>query len=348
MKNILLVGPGLIGKKHIEIIEKNPNLKLVAVVSKDINKHSGFLSDIGVEGFFSLDDALNKSKVDGAIICSPNELHYEHASICIEKNIPTLVEKPLTSCLNDSKMIIDLAENKSTPLLVADHRLYNPLIYAAKEYIDSEKFGNVVSFLGSAQFYKPKRYFEEGEWRSKVGGGPLLINLIHEIGIMRFLCGEISKVSAMSTNKNRGFEVEDTAVINFEFENGALGAFTLSDTAASNKSWEMTTGENPLYPSYKDDYSYHISGTLASLDFPNLETREYSSEQDASWWKKFNHGILSIKREDPFVIQMNHFYDVISNNVKPISSARNGYKNLLVLEAIKESIESGKVISLKL
>lgn len=345
-KKILLIGPGLVGHKHAKLIFENDGLELEAIVTPNIEKYKSLGEKYNTQMYTNLKIALSERNFDGVVISSPNQFHFKQAKMCIEHGIPTLVEKPLTSKINEAKLLVELADEKSVPFLVGDHRLYNPLLYQAKEFITSEKFGKVVSFCGSAQFYKPSHYFKDGPWRSKIGGGPILINLIHEVGIMRTLCGDISKVSAFSSNKIRGFEVEDTVSVNLEFSNGALGTFMLSDTAASNKSWEMTTGENPAYPNYTDDICYHIAGTKASLDFPSMKFRMYENPTEASWWKPFADGQLRRRSGDPLKNQIEHFAKVIEGLEEPISTARNGYMNMLVIEAIQRSIKEKKFIEL--
>lgn len=335
---VLLVGPGLIGVKHAKLIHENENMTLSAIVSPNKEKHADLMEEYQIPFYDSLIDALDTQEFDAVVISSPNELHYEHAKLCMLKGLPVLVEKPLTSCLIEAKKLVELSKETAIPLLVADHRLYNPLLYTAKRFIQSPKFGNVVSYMGSAQFYKPASYFKVGPWRAKIGGGPILINLIHEIGVMRVLCGEIDKVFAFSSNKIRGFEVEDTVSISLEFKNGALGTFMLSDTAVSNKSWEMTTGENHAYPHYPKEWTYHIAGTKASLDFPKMKFRMYDDAFEASWWRPFYDDELKVEHENPLEIQLQHFYDVVTKGIEITSSAENGYRNMLVVEAVKRSI----------
>lgn len=212
--------------------------------------------------------------------------------------------------------------------------------------MNSSRFGRLVAVQGAALFYKPSHYFAEGPWRTRKGGGPILINLIHEIGLLRFFCGEIQRLSALASNRVRQFDVEDSVSITFGFENGAIGNFLLSDTAASNKSWEMTSGENPAYPHDRNGNCYHFSGTNGSLDFPSMRVRFYEEGRLRSWWHEFESDQLSVARANPLELQLQHFTEVIRKRSNPLVSAQDGYKNMLVVQAIKQSIDSGSTVHL--
>jgi hypothetical protein len=76
--------------------------------------------------------------------------------------------------------------------------------------------------------------------------------------------------------------VEDTVAIDLRFENGALGSFLLSDTAASPKSWEQSSQENEAYPTYADEDAYLVMGTHGSLAVPTMRLRRYPRKEDRS------------------------------------------------------------------
>jgi predicted dehydrogenase len=195
-------------------------------------------------------------------------------------------------------------------------------------------------------FYKPDGYFDEAPWRRQPGGGPILINMIHEIGNLRALCGEIVAVQAFASNATRGFPVEDTVAINLRFANGALGTFMLSDTAASARSWEQTSQENKSYATYPDEDCYVIVGTDGSLAVPTMRLKSYARKEDRSWWKPFRTDVAAIDRADPLERQLAHFCAVIRGEAEPRVTARDGLANLRVTEAIAEAARTGKIISL--
>ena len=180
--------------------------------------------------------------------------------------------------------------------------------------MQSGVLGPLVGVIGSAVFYKPDAdgyYDGPNVWRRQPGGGPILINMIHEIGNLRAMVGEIVAVQAFASNATRGFEVEDTVAINLRFANGALGAFLLSDTAASPKSWEQTSQENKAYATYDDEDAYTIIGSRGSLGVPTMRLKYYEKDADRSWFKPFRTRTEAVQRDDPLANQIEHFAAVI-------------------------------------
>ena len=81
------------------------------------------------------------------------------------------------------------------------------------------------------------------------------------------MCGEVSSVQSVVSNKVRGYEVEDTAAALLSFANGAIATITLSDTATSPWSWDVSSGENPAFFRTLTE-SHFICGTDASIALP--------------------------------------------------------------------------------
>ncbi|MEG9459515.1 MAG UNVERIFIED_CONTAM: Gfo/Idh/MocA family oxidoreductase [Methylobacterium ajmalii] len=199
--------------------------------------------------------------------------------------------------------------------------------------------------MGSAVFCKPDAYFAGANaWRREPGGGPLLINMIHEIGNLRALVGEIAAVQATASNAVRGFAVEDTVATTLRFANGALGTFLLSDTAAAARSWEQTSRENADYPTYPDEDAYTILGTEGSLAVPTMRVKRYAGAR--SWFEPFACETLAVERTDPLAEQIAHFAAVIRGEAAPLVSARDGLQNLRVVDAITRAARTSGTIEI--
>ncbi len=341
---LMLSGPGLIGKTHARILSAHDACDLVAIVAPDTEENRSAAQEFDVAFYSDFDAALEAEHIDGVIISSPNPFHFAQALACVKRGLPTLVEKPITDNVNQAARLVKAAEAAGVPLLVGHHRTYSTLLETALDFLRSNAFGRLVALQGAALFLKPDHYFVDGPWRTVKGGGPILINMIHEVGLMRELGGEIAAVHAIAGHDIRHFDVEDTVAISIKFASGALGTFMMSDTAASAKSWEMTSGENPAYPYFPQEACYHFAGTNGSLDFPSMRTKTYTSPAGRSWWKPFTESTLKFVHQDPLKVQINHFLDVIKGTARPQVSARDGYINMCVIEAIQKSIRTGRLV----
>jgi predicted dehydrogenase len=334
---IAVAGAGLIGRAHIAALRASSTCSLAGVVDP---------SPAADAHYQSLDDLLRRDRPDGIVLATPNPLHVPQALQCIEAGLPILLEKPIAMTIAEGERLREIVERKKARLLVGHHRAHSPIMAKAKEVVDSGVLGRIVAVMGSAMFYKPDDYFADAPWRRQPGGGPILINMIHEVHNLRMLCGEIAAVQAIASRATRGFPVEDTVAINLQFAGGALGSFMLSDTAACARSWEQTSQENKAYPSYDDEDCYVIAGTSGSLSVPTMRLKTYRHPQDRSWWKPFEVGRAPMVRADPIARQMEHFGAVVRGEAQPLVTARDGLANLRVTEAITEAAQSGAMVRL--
>jgi predicted dehydrogenase len=342
---LAIAGAGLIGQTHIRVAQQEPACDLVAIVDP-APASAAVAAKAGVAHFRSLTEMLAQDRPDAIILATPNALHMAQALQCIAAGMAVLLEKPIASTVAEARMVVDAVDKSGARLLIGHHRAHSPIMAKACEVIASGALGRLVAVTGSATFYKPAHYFADAPWRREPGGGPILINMIHEVHNLRMLCGDITAVQAMASSATRGFAVEDTVSISLRFASGALGSFMLSDTAASARSWEQTSRENTSYASYDDEDCYCVSGTQGSLAVPTMRLKTYARPEDRSWWKPFETGIVDMVRADPLQRQLAHFCALARGEVAPLVSARDGLANLQVTEAISEAAASGATVSI--
>ena len=342
---IAVAGAGAIGLAHIGVARASASCCLSAVVdpAPAARAHA---AAAGVPLYASLAELLANDRPDGVILATPNALHVPQALACIAAGLPVLLEKPIAPTLAEGQRLVDAVDQAGALLLVGHHRAHSPIMAKAREVIASGVLGRLVAVTGSAMFFKPDAYFADAPWRREPGGGPILINMIHEVHNLRMLCGEIVAVQAFASQAARGFAVKDTVAISLRFAGGALGSFMLSDTAACARSWEQTSQENKAYPSYDDEDCYVIAGTEGSLSVPTMRRKIYPRGSDRSWWQPFEVGVEALLRADPIERQLEHFGAVVRGQAAPLVTARDGLANLRVTEAIVAAARTGRTVEL--
>jgi predicted dehydrogenase len=342
---IAVAGAGLIGRTHIALAAASPTVSLVAVVDPSPSAEA-VAAQFQVPLFPTLDALLAREPLDGIVLATPNALHVPQALQCLEAGLAVLLEKPIAPTVAEGVALVQRADALGGRLLIGHRRAHSPIMAKARAVIESGQLGRLVTVMGSATFLKPDHYFDDGPWRREPGGGPILINMIHEVHNLRILCGEIVAVQAIASHAVRGFAVEDTVAITLQFASGMLGSFMLSDTAASARNWEHTSRENKAYPTCEDEDCYVLSGTNGSLSVPTMRLKTYPGPEGRSWWKPFEAGVVGLVRADPLQRQMEHFGAVVRGEARPLVSAHDGLQNLRVTEAIVAAARSGGTVRL--
>jgi predicted dehydrogenase len=341
---IALIGAGAFGRKHISVLQAVPGFALAGIADPSPAAEA-LAAQHGVPWFTDAGALLDAVRPDGAIVVTPNHLHLPHGLLCIEHGVPAIIEKPVAETPEGGEQLAAAAEEADVPIMVGHHRRHNPLLEAARDVVASGRLGRVVAVNLTWLLRKPESYFDVA-WRREPGGGPIMINLVHEIDALRFVVGDIVSVRAMTSNAMRGFPVEDTVAITVRFANGALGSVIVSDVAESPWSWELTSGENPMYPQQPGGNGM-IAGTEGSLSLPHLDLWRHVEEPgvERGWTAPMQRARVPVTMDDAYHRQLRHFGRVIRREEAPRVTARDAARSFAVCLAVYESARTGQEVA---
>ena len=333
---LAVIGLGLMGSRHVEIVQAFDGCDLVGVC--DLNPDLRAIADRHDIPFFQdIGEMLDHTKPDGAILATQSVEHVETFEACARRGVHTLIEKPVADTTEAALRIAELADATNTQVLVGHHRRHNPLVKAAHSIVKGGEIGDLLAVSMMWTLMKPEGYFDIA-WRSvRPDGGPVLINLVHELDILRYLCGEINQVFAQGRSKARRFEVEDSVSISLTFRNGAVAVILGSDATTAPWSYEATTGENPLYFNVPEN-CYYFTGTDGALAFPQMELWKYADHNQRGWQHAIEKSVVPASRADSLTLQLAHFCDVVQGTTPPLVDARDGARSLAAALAVLKSI----------
>lgn len=328
---VAVIGAGIIGRTHIETIGRTDGLSLAAVIDPALE---------GAEAFgVPVHRDLETVDVEAVIIAAPNDAHLPLTEAALARNLPVLLEKPVANALADGRAIMEASARTGVPVLVGHHRRHNPIIQTAKAAIDAGDLGGLVTATVVSTLTKPASYFDLAWRKDPRSGGPLSINLIHEIDLLRHFWGEVAEVRALISNEGRGSAVEDCAGVILTFEQGGLATLTLTDLGAGPWAWDVTAGENPArFPANTADAHFY-SGTRAALSLPSLTLWQHPGTPD--WTTPMGARALPHTPGDPYVAQLSHFAQVVRGAARPLVTLTDGVANMAVIDAIKRSGATG-------
>jgi len=318
---------GVIGRRHLQYVAENPETVACATMGRSARSFGS------IPAYTHFERMLDETSPNGVIIATPNDLHVPMVLACVERGIAALVEKPVAASLASALRLARATEVTDVPVLVGHHRRHSPMLRRAQEAVAQGVLGRLVSVVGLHLRRKPDVYFNEA-WRREEGGGPLLINGIHEIDTMRVLCGDIEDVAAMTSSATRGFSVEDSVAVTLRFRNGIVGTLTISDAVQAPWAWELTSGEDVKYVQELEN-ALLLCGTDASLTLPILELCRNESgggPHDPMLRKR-----LHIIPADPWREQLAHFIRSIRREEPPVVGVRDALHSLAAVLAIKKS-----------
>ena len=316
MTRLVVAGAGAIGRRHLAHIDEHPDLTLAAIV--DPNPATGDLAEAPrYDTVHDLDiDA------DGIVIATPTQDHETSLNEAARRGWHALIEKPLAPDLASVDRMIATADAAGIHILTGHHRRFHPKVTALKAILDSGIIGQLVVATSIWNVRKPDGYFDVG-WRKGRDGAPVHMNVSHEVDLLRFLFGEITRVAGLGGNPVRGAARVESGAAVLGFASGLTASVTFADTTPSPWGFEHGTGENPNIAHTGQD-SLRISGTAGAVEFPSL--RVWSGAYD--WSEAPVPHAHSSEDGTPLILQLEHFARVIAGQEPPLNDARSGRATL--------------------
>lgn len=247
-----VVGCGHIGKRHIEMIGRNPEAKVVAicdVLPLDNLLLPSFANHCS--SFTDLEDLLSSGiSFDVLNICTPNGLHSKMAIRALETGHHVVIEKPMALNTSDAQNILFTAEKQNKNVFCVMQNRYSPPSVWIKEVIESNILGKLYLIQINCYWNRDERYYEKGNWHGnkELDGGTLFTQFSHFIDLMYWLFGDITDIKARFEDFNHQTltDFEDSGAVSFQFIKGGIGIFNYS-TSVWNKNFESSVtiiGEN--------------------------------------------------------------------------------------------------------
>jgi len=329
-----VIGCGHIGKRHAEMITRNSNCKLVALI--DIKtKNQLNIEEYDVPLFSSLNNFFKQNiEVDFISIATPNGFHAEHALIALNNSKHVLIEKPMTLNTNDAKKIISLAAEKIKRVFTVMQNRYSPPSIWIKNIISNNTLGKIYSVHINSFWNRDERYYTKDSWHGdkKLDGGTLFTQFSHFIDIMYWLFGDITNIkSIMKDFKHQNLtDFEDAGIISFEFINGGIGNFNFS-TALYNKNMESSmtiiaeNGTVKIGGQYMNEVSYC---NIKDYVMPKLKPTNPGNDYGAYKGSAQNHHYV-----------YNNIVDVMLNGKEKTTKPEEG---LMIVDIIERIYKSNK------
>lgn len=326
-----VIGCGHIGKRHAEMVQRNSESELVALV--DIKDRTQLGIDQYNVPFFNSVDALLADpvmeRIDVINIASPNGYHAAQALQALEARKHVVIEKPVALSKGDAEKVIFKALHVHKHVFAVMQNRYSPPSAWVKEVVESGILGKIYMVQLNCYWNRDDRYYKADSWHGKkdLDGGTLFTQFSHFIDILYWLFGDIQNIQARFADHNHKnlTDFEDSGFVSFEFVNGGMGSLNFS-TSVWDKNLESSmtiiaeNGSVKIGGQYMDKVEYcHIKG----YEMPELAPTNPGNDYGAYKGSAANHH---------YVIE--NVVDVLKGRSTITTNALEGLKVVDIIERI--------------
>lgn len=316
------IGAGEIARSHAGILMENQDVVLGAVydIKEDVGKR--FAAEHGMQFLSSIEALIDDS--DALYIASPNKSHAEFAVQALEAKKHVFCEKPFALNLTDAQRIMETGEDNGQIYQLGFNRRFAPVYVKMKQMISKG-----IIFPRSFNIKMNRGELQIPAWTSNpdLTGGFLFETALHLVDIVRYLFGEVKKVTAVGT-KSIYPCVDDFSII-FEMKSGVHGVFSSS----AHATWIFPFERVEIYGDHSSIYNNEMESVSFCLDLNSEEEKlEFSQLPIEDRWGYRQENKVFIDR----------ILGQQSDEISMVATKIDGYKNVELLEEIYDQIGLGR------
>lgn len=323
--HVAVVGYGYWGSKHVRVLSSIPDVT-VTVVDAHPERLAEAAAQFPASALASdLGDVLDD--IDAVLIATPPGSHAAIARRALEAGKHVLVEKPLTTSVEDAQMLVDIADERGVQLMVGHTFEYNPAVWKLRDLVRSGTLGRVL--------YVDTARLSLGRYQSDVN---VIWDLApHDISIVSYILDEMPSATAVWAHNNVGGRHADVAHLRLEFERARTQAFVHVSWLSPDKVRRVTVvGEKKMavYDDMSDNERirvYDIGVDVASIDDPSSPPALPVSYRTGDIISPY------IPFSEPLLLQDQHFIECVRTGSCPDTSGRRGLDVVRVLAQADEA-----------
>ena len=331
MTNVLIVGYGSIGKKHLENFLQFKDIQLTVYTKRNDLQ---LLRENGIKISDSLTECL-KENPDVGVITNETSLHIPIAIKLAKEGLDLFLEKPLSNSLKDVEKLRAIVKKKKLITQIGCNLRFHPCIKKIKSLIEHQKIGRIISAQVQNYSYLPdshrwEDYRKSYAARKDLGGGVILTNAIHEIDYLYWFFQEVENVISISGKfSDLDIKAEDYVSGLLKFKNKIIGEL------------HMDYFQRPDFRSCK------IRGTKGEIYWNSDDNcvNIYNINKK-KWETKFDNGFShNLDTYSSYVEELKHFLKCVKHRKETINDLEQGVRTLKIALAIKKASKLMKSVN---
>jgi len=338
----LIAGLGSIGRRHFR--------NLIALGERDfilLRTRKATLPDDELAGHPVENDihtALKNHKPDAVIVANPTALHLDIAIPAAKAGCAILIEKPVSDSLDRLNILEQSAQKNGSKILVGFQFRYHPTLNKARELIQSNTIGKVLTVHAHWGEYLPQwhpweDYRQSYAARADLGGG-VIRTLTHPLDYLRYLIGEVRSLWSFNGHVSPlELDVEDVAEIGLNFGNGTIGCVHLNYVQRPPRHTLEIVGTDGILSWDNTDGVLHLQTFPAPFG-------SYSDDPPVPVVQTFSPP-EGFERNQLFVNQTRHFIETVKGESEPICNLEDGIMALRLALAAKQSSMEGRAVNFR-